>query len=258
VMRIIKRKNAFSCFVVFVLAIPLGVAISLLTPSLATSYASLVEGRVLSTMGATPGIPLDVKQVLVIVANNLIPVVVGFSFPLIIASYNLSYAERHPERYPKGSRSSGWGIMTKFESRLASELYFGLGSFSFVLSFAFGFFVFGIFSGHLLLSGGSVLLWKGIRGIIPHAPFEVAATLMSSSVGLGVRDALLKSKPDQAVPATILKERLWRIIRSKDMAISLGLTVLLIVVGALIEVYVSAPFARGVSVGNGKTICLKA
>jgi uncharacterized membrane protein SpoIIM required for sporulation len=245
-MWIIKRKNAFTCFVVFVLAIPLGVAISLLTPSLATLYASLVEGRVLSTMGATPGIPLEFKEVLVIVANNLIPVVVGFSFPLIIASYNLNYAEGHPEKYPKGARSSGWKIMAKFDGRLASELYFGLSSLSLVLSFAFGFFVFGVFSGHLLLSGGSVLLWKGIRGIIPHAPFEVAAILMSASVGLGVRDALLKSQRDRAVPATILKQRLWRIITSKGMAISLGLTVLLVIVGALMEVYVSAPFARGV------------
>jgi uncharacterized membrane protein SpoIIM required for sporulation len=244
-MWIIRRRNVFTCFVVFALAIPFGVVISFLTPSLARSYASLVEGRVLSTMGATPGIPLDLKQVLVIVANNLIPVVVGFSFPLIIASYNLNYAERHPEKYPKGMRSSAWKILTKFDSRLASELYFGLSSFSFVLSFAFGFFVFGVFSGHLLLSGGSVLLWNGIRGITPHAPFEVAAILMSSSVGLGVRDVLLENQRDRAVPATMLKQRLRRIIKSKDMAIPLGVTVLLIIVGALMEVYVSAPFARG-------------
>jgi hypothetical protein len=244
-MWVIRRRNAFTCFVVFALAIPFGVIISFMVPSVAASYASLVEGRVLSTMGATPGIPLDLKQVLVIVANNLIPVVVGFSFPLIIAGYNLSYAERHPEKYPNGMRSGAWKILIKFDSRLASELYFGLSSFSFVLSFAFGFFVFGVFSGYLQLSGGSVLLWKGIRGITPHAPFEVAAILMSSSVGLGVRDVLLESQRDRAVSATILKQRLWRIIKSKEMAISLGLTLLLIIVGALMEVYVSAPLARG-------------
>jgi hypothetical protein len=244
-MWIIRRRNAFTCFVVFMLAIPCGVAISLLTPSLARFYASLVEGRVLSTMGPTPGIPLPFKQVLVIAANNLVPVVVGFSFPMIIAGYNLKYAERHPEKYLKGMRSSAWKILTKSDSRLTSELYFGLSFFSLVLSFAFGFFVFGVFSGQLLLSGGSVLLWRGITGIIIHAPFEIAAILMSSSVGLGVRDALLESRRDQTVVVTRLKQRLGSLIKSKSMAVSFGLTAMLVVVGALLEVFVSAPLIGG-------------
>jgi hypothetical protein len=243
--RIIRRRNALTCLALFTLAIPFGVAISFLAPSLAGLYASLLESRVLSTMGVTPRIPLGFKQVLVIVTNNLIPVVVGFSFPLIIASYTLNYAERHPEGYSKGSRSSTWKILTKFDSRLASELYFGLSFFSFVLSFAFGFFVFGVFSGFLLLSGGSVLFWNGIRGIIPHAPFEIAAILISASIGLGVRDALLESPKDQAAPARMLRRKLRGLIKSRSMAISFGLTVMLVIAGAALEVYVSAPFVRG-------------
>jgi hypothetical protein len=241
---IIRPRNMSTCFVLFALAIPLGIGISFLTPSLAGWYVALVESRVFTTMGA-PGATLGFKHVLIIVANNLVPVAVGFLFPPLIATYNLKYAERHPERYSRRQRSSAWKVRNKLDSRLASELYLSLSSFSFVLSFAFGFFVFGIFSGYLLLSGSSVLLWKGIREIIPHAPFEIAAILMSTSVGLGIRDTLLGSRGDEAALIITLKQRLGSLVKSKSMAISLGLTVMLVVVGALMEVYVSAPLARG-------------
>ena len=242
---IIRPRNLLTCFFLFALAIPLGIAFSFLTPWLARLYIALVENRVFTTMGTPSGVPLGFKHVLIIIANNLIPVAVGFLFPPLLAAYNLNYAARHPEAYSKPRRSRAWVVWNKSNSRLSSELYFNLSSFAFVLSFAFGFFVFGIFSGYLLLSGGTLLLWKGIRGILPHAPFEVAAILMSTSVGLGIRDALLESREYEASQIVALKQRLGRVIKSRSMAISLGLTVMLVIVAALVEVYVSAPLVRG-------------
>jgi len=242
---IIRPRNLLTCFFLFALAIPLGIAFSFLTPWLAGMYIALVESRVFTTMGAPSGVPLGFKHVLIIAANNLIPVAVGFLFPPLLAYYNLSYAARHPEEYSRQKKSRAWIIWKKSNSRFSSELYFNLSLFAFVLSFAFGFFVFGIFSGYLLLSGGTVLLWKGVRGILPHAPFEVGAILMSMSMGLGIRDALLESSEHEALATVTVRQRLGELIKSSSMAVSLGLIIMLVVLGALVEVYVSAPLVRG-------------
>jgi uncharacterized membrane protein SpoIIM required for sporulation len=242
---LMKPRNILMCFLLFALAIPLGMAFSFSAPRLAGLYIALVESRVFTTMGTPPGVPLGFRHVLIIIANNLVPVAVAFSFPPLLAAYNLNYATRHPERYSKRKRFKAWISWNRSNSRLSSELYLNLSLFAYMLSFMFGLFVFGIFFGYLLLSGGTLLLWKGVRAILPHSPFEVAAVLMSTSVALSIRDALLEDREYTPRSAVELKRRLWRLIKSRSMALFLASVIMLVAVGAFVEVYVSAPFARG-------------
>lgn len=209
-------------------------------PQIARFYLAFVADRVLSTMGTPAGIPLGLRHVLIIVGNNMIPVMVGFSLPVLIASYNLHYAIRHPAKYapPQPAYAS-----QKLNARLTSEIHSNLSAFAFTVAFVFGFFVFGVFFGYFLVSGGMPLLEKALAVIAPHAPFEIAATLMSASIALGLRDSLLR-QIDSGVGASDLSKHLWHLLRSKQMAVSLGLVVLLVCLGAVVEVYVSAPLAR--------------
>lgn len=241
---IFNPRNLAQCSFAFAIAIPLGLIFSFMTPQLAISYVRFVESRVFSDMSTPAGIPLGLKHVVIIIGNNLIPVVAGFAFPLLIAAYNLEFARRHPEKYSKKTKPL-IGKRSKMEtSRLFSELYFNLTSFALVFAFAFGFVVFGIFFGYLLQSGGVPLLDKGLRSISLHGPFEVAATLMSTSVALGIRDAMIYATVHGGETVFEMKRELWRSIKPKRMVLSLGLVVLIVIAGAVVEVYLSAPLVR--------------
>ncbi len=238
---IFNRKNVVDCLIAFALAIPMGGIFSFLAPQLANSYVLLIESRVFSTMGTPAGVPLGLKHVAVIFANNLIPVAVGFAFPPLIAAYNLGFAIRHPNKYSGAVKTRK---SSKIRNRLSTELYFNLTAFGVALAFASGFFAFGIFPGYLLQSGGLSLLGRGLRDISLHSPFEIAATLMSASVALGLRDLLIRSDEVELRTAASLKRLLWRLVKSKRMAVSLTSVAILVGVGALVEVYLSAPVAR--------------
>jgi hypothetical protein len=239
---IFNRKNFVQCLFAFATAIPLGTIFLFLAPELGKFYIGFYESRVLSTMGTPAGVALGLKQALIIIVNNLIPVASGFCFPTLIGSYNLYFANRHPERYLKSVKPLLGYTSKMVRDRLSSELYFNLTVFAFAFAFSFGFFVFGIFFGYLLHSGGVPLLSQELREISLHAPFEIAAILMSASIALGLRDSLL----DEREPASAihLKKALWRSIKSKRMIVSLGLAIMLVVGGAFVEVYLSAPLAR--------------
>lgn len=254
---IFSRRNFAHCFYAFALAIPLGLVSSFLVPQLTNFYVALFESRVLSTMGTPAGAPLGLKHVIIIFANNLVPVVVCFSFPPLIAAYNLFFAKRHPEKYSKGVRPLIGNSIRLAKDRLSSELFFNLTAFGFALAFALGFFVFGIFSGYLMRTGGLPMLYRGLRDIGLHAPFEVTALLMSASVALGIRDTLLHESEVEPRKATELARTLSGLLKSKVMASSLGLVILLIMIGAFVEVYLSAPLARS-DVFYELAICLKA
>jgi hypothetical protein len=230
------------CLLVFALGVPIGVAASFLTPSLAVDYVVLVERRVFSTMGRPSGVPLGPVHVGIIFINNLIPVVLGFLFPVLIAAYNLGFAARHRDKYELRNDPSNSYLRSK--DRLTSELYFNLTAFGLVLAFAFGFFVFGLFSGFIFRLGGFDLLAKALREIAFHAPFEIVAITSSFSVSLGLRDLLLEKRRGEGFGALDLKRVLWKTIRSREMVISLVFVILLLFAGALVEVYVSAPIAR--------------
>jgi len=240
---IFGRRNFVTCFLVFLLGISLGVMVSFLTPGLATAYVALVERRVFSTMGTPVGVPLGLRHVGIIFANNMIPVILGFLFPVLIAAYNLGFAGRHPDKYQLGNKPQVQGHSKK-KDRLSSELYYNLTAFGLVLAFAFGFFVFGLFLGYIIRLGGMDMLVKALREITIHAPFEVASIMMAFSVGLGLRDLLLDKRQKEGLGVPELRQFLWKSIKSKEMAISLVLVVLFLFLGALVEVYVSAPIAR--------------
>jgi uncharacterized membrane protein SpoIIM required for sporulation len=208
-------------------------------------------------MGTPSGAPLGLKHVIIIFANNLVPVVVCFSFPPLIAAYNLFFAKRHPEKYSKEVKPLIGDSLRLAKDRLSSELFFNLTAFGFALAFALGFFVFGVFSGYLMRTGGLPLLYRGFRIISLHAPFEVTALLMSASVALGIRDTLLHKSEVEPRKATELARTLGKLVKSREMASSLGLVILLIMIGAFVEVYVSAPLARR-DVFYELAICLKA
>lgn len=207
---------------------------------MARFYLAFVADRVLSTMGTPAGVPLGMRHVLIIVGNNMIPVIVGFSLPALIASYNLHYAIRHPAKYatPQLANAS-----QKLNARLTSEIHGNLSAFAFAVAFVFGFFVFGVFLGYFLASGGMPLLEKALTVIAPHAPFEITATLMSASVALGLRDSLL-GEMGLGAEASDLSKYLWQLLKSKRMVVSLALVILMVCVGAFVEIYVSAPLAR--------------
>jgi uncharacterized membrane protein SpoIIM required for sporulation len=240
---IFGRRNFVTCFLVFLLGISLGVMVSFLTPGLATAYVALVERRVFSTMGTPVGVPLGLRHVGIIFANNMIPVILGFLFPVLIAAYNLGFARRHQDKYEPRNKRMVQGH-SKRTDRLSSELYFNLTAFGLVLAFAFGFFVFGLFFGYMMRLGGVGMLMKGLRDIGLHAPFEVASIIMSFSIALGLRDLLLDKRRREGLGALELRRFLWDYIKSKKMAISLTIIVFLLLAGALVEVYVSAPIAR--------------
>ena len=215
------------------MGIPFGLGFSIALPQIARYYFAFVAYRVASTMGTPAGVPLGMTHVLIIAANNLVPVIVGFSLPALIAWYNLYYARHHPEKY------SSEGITRT----LTSEIYNNLSAFAFVVAFVFGFLVFGAFFGYFLASGGMPLLERALSFIAPHAPFEIAAILMSASVALGLRDFLL-GEMNLGAGVSDLNGYLWQLLKSKRVTISLGLVILTVFVGAFVEIYVSAPLAR--------------
>ena len=228
-MRLIFSRNNFvMCLAVFGVAIPVGLLFSLAVPQAAGLYVQFMARRVFSSMGMPAGAPLGLREVFVVLVNNLIPVVAGFSFPPLIVAQNLSYAARKPGKYRRRS--------------VFSELRLNLSLFGLALAFAFGFVVFGVFFGYLLRLGGPALLVRGLTVISIHAPFEVSAILLSASVALGLRDSI---QDEQGDPRVMLRAVLWPLVKSRRMALSLILVVVLLVLGAFLEVYVSVPLAAG-------------
>ncbi len=246
---IFSWRNFGRCLLAFGVGIPLGLAFSLSVPQAANAYALFIEGRVFSTMGTPAGIHLGLGHVLIIISNNLVPVALGFLLPPLIVAYNLAYAKRRPEKYRKEAESKLRRASVRRRGKLCSELYLNLSMFGYALAFAFGFFVFGVFFGYLIRLGGLILLERGLRDIGLHAPFEVVAILMSASVALGLRDEVLGTKPISSIASARLRDTLLPAIGSRRMALTLVLVVAMIVVGAFVEVYVSAPVA-GAGFGN--------
>jgi len=242
---IFSWRNLGRCLLAFGIAVPLGLAFSLGVPQAGNAYALFIEGRVLSSMGTPAGVHLGMRHVVIIFSNNLIPVVLGFLFPPLIVAYNLAYAKRRPEKYKYNKRTRVKLVHPSrgIRGRLASELYLNLSMFGYALAFAFGFVVFGVFLGFLLRLGGIALLQRGLTSIALHAPFEVVGILMSASVALGLRDEILRMKQIPHSKSPELHNALWPLVKSRRMALTLALVVLIMVLGALVEVYVSAPMA---------------
>jgi uncharacterized membrane protein SpoIIM required for sporulation len=67
---------------------------------------------------------------------------------------------------------------------------------------------------------------------------------MSFSIALGLRDRLLDMRLSEGLDAMELRKFFWSSVKSKRMAISLAIVVFLLLAGAFVEVYVSAPIAR--------------
>jgi hypothetical protein len=172
----------------------------------------------------------------------LVPVALGFVLPPAIVAYSLAYAKRRPEKYRETAKYTPEHASAK-PRRLSSELYLDLSLFGYALAFGFGFFVFGVFFGFLFRLGGLVLLEAAIRDIGFHAPFEVVAILMSASTALGLRDEILTKEQISNAGNAKLGSVLLPLVRSRRMAVTLALAVAMIVLGAFVEVYVSAPLA---------------
>jgi hypothetical protein len=212
-------------------------------PQAANAYVFFIEGRVFSTLGTPAGLHLGIRHVVIIIFNNLVPVVLGFLLPPLIVAYNIAYAKRHPAKYQKTLRVKLKHAAEQRRGRLRSELYLNLSLFGYALAFAFGFVVFGVFFGFLLRLGGLALLESGLRDIGLHAPFEVVGILMSASVALGLRDEVLRTKQISYGTKVKLHDVLWPVISSRKMALTLTVVVASMVLGAFVEVYVSAPLA---------------
>lgn len=232
---IFNTRNFLHSLAAFLAAVPLGFLTSLAVPQLANAYAAFMRTRIAGTLlvpeGTTPGLP----HMLIILVNNLIPVIVGFALPPLIVAYNLRYANSHPEKYLSGPRSG-----PQKRDRLRMELRFNLSAFGFSMAFAFGFFVFGLFPGFVLRSLGATTLTRLFLGATLHAPLEIIAVLLSASVAFSLRDLLIPVDQREQTPnVKHLKESLRSLIKSKQMTYSIGLVIFLLILGSFLEVLVS-------------------
>jgi uncharacterized membrane protein SpoIIM required for sporulation len=237
---IFSARNFLYCLAVFLLAIPLGIGTSYAAPWFADAYVRFIINRVLSTLVTPAGTPVGIREVLIVFANNLVPVLIGFFSPFLLAEYNVRYAMRYRDRYMRAPKS------THARSRLYSELYENLTLLSLAITFAIGFFVFGIFTASLWQHGGVTLLERGLIEIAPHAPFETVALLLSSSTALCVRDRLLIALNSDQDAVHKAMNTLKQVRTVRNVVSSLMIPVLLLALSAIVEVYVSGKLARWV------------
>jgi len=232
---IFNTRNFLYSLAAFLAAVPLGFTTSLAAPQLAKAYVAFMRTRIAGTLLVPEGTTLGLPHMLIILLNNLIPVIVGFALPPLIVAYNLRYASSHPERYLSGPMSGPQG-----RDRLRMELRFNLSAFGFSMAFAFGFCVFGLFPGFVLRALGAGTLTRVLIGATLHAPFEIMAVLLSASVAFSLRDLLIPvNQLEQTHNVKRLRESLGSLIKSRQMTYSIGLVIFLLILGSLLEVFLS-------------------
>ena len=170
-----------------------------------------------------------IKLVFQISVRNFVIASLISAIPLILLRYTLYYRKRRPYR-------SG-----DFKVKLRKETSFVLTVYPLSVIFFYGFIVLGLFLTFVLLRGSFARLFIWILYLIPHGFLEIFGLVSSASASLVIRDFCLSSHDS-------VTHNLWARVPKRSYAAFLGFLLLIFLLSAFLEVYVSQRFmelARG-------------
>ncbi len=235
-------RHLRTCGVAFLIGAPAGFGLAYLLPALGAQYVRFLQARTVSSLGTPAGVPLGFPHMAIIFLNNLVPVLIGFALPFLLANYAVHFSkDRGPSRL---ARSLGKVLARAQVKPAALEVYVTLSILAVAVSFFQGLFLIGLFPGYLMEAFGLRAFQLAVVYVLPHAPLEFLGIVLATSSALTLRDLLVASIESGGIEGARSVLGLWH---SKKLGLSLLAVSVILLVAAFLEVFVSARLLSAVS-----------
>lgn len=197
-----------------------GFLITLTIPELGRFYYAFQVRQAEQLTRIYQGVTGNLWMTLSIFLRNLSIACLMTLLPVLLVYQTRAYRKRYP--YKSGAQ----------RTMMRKELHITLTMYSAAILFAYGFFVFGIFLASVFTSDSfhGLVIW--ILYLVPHGILETTAMIMAASTGIAIRDSWLRNY-DLAISGH------WRRVCNRDYAYCLAFLMIVLLLSAFLEVYVS-------------------
>jgi len=196
-----------------------------ISPKFGRAYYAFCLGQA-NQLNAAPGVAAsDVWLTLTIYLRNLSIALLITIFPLLLVYQTLAYRKKYP--FKSGD----------FVQRVKSELHVVLTMYSISVLFAYGFAVFGLFLASVFVENSFQGLMQWSLYLVPHGILETLGMISAASTGLVVRDSWLRDFNPEF-------QNSWRQVPKRIYEDQLLFLLIILLISAFLEVYVSRGFVK--------------
>ncbi|WP_455279729.1 stage II sporulation protein M [[Eubacterium] cellulosolvens] len=210
---------------IFFIGFSIGFALTLLLPDIGrANYAfQMNQANWLKTLYTGKEVDLYFISMMIFLRNLLIALLFAIS-PLVLIQYILRYRSKHQFEYDH-------------LNKLCNEVYWLLTLYSLSILFMYGFIVYGLFFGFILIEKSIYGFIQWLIYLIPHGILETLGIILAASTGLIIRNIWLRN-PVKSF------QIFWNKIPSIDYIKYLLILMIIFLISSLIEVNISNTFMQ--------------